>query len=104
MYIRVTNFTSVTKFKDSYDSYYYKRKAYTPDMLDENGRKKHKKHKTAATGGKKHKTAATGRKKRKTETKGRKKCSMVCSECLAGGRHFRWCAKPGTRVARPGPG
>ena len=97
MYIRVTNFTSVTKFKDSYDSYYYKRKAYTPDMLDENGRKKHK---TAATGGKK-------RKKRKTETKGRKnykKCSMVCSECLAGGRHFRWCGKPGTRVAGPGRG
>ena len=85
MYIRVTNFTSVAKFKDSYDSYYYKRKAYTPDMLDENGRKKHK---TAATGGKKHKTAATGRRKR----------TLVCSECHAGGRHYGWCSRPGTRV------
>jgi hypothetical protein len=99
VYIRVTNFTSVTKFKDSYDSYYYKRKAYTPDMLDENGRKKHKKHK-------KHKTAATGRKKHKTMATGRKehKFSMVCSECLARTCHKGWCGKPGTRVARPGPG
>ena len=49
----------------------------------------------------KHTTAATGRKKHentKTFATGRKKRTLVCSCCYAGGRHYGWCSRPGTRV------
>ena len=117
VYIRVTNYTNVYEFKKAYKSYTNKRKDYTPNMGDQSGRKKHKQHKTLATGRKKHKqhktlatgrkkhentkTLATGRKKHentKTFATGRKKRTLVCSECHAGGRHYGWCSRPGTRV------
>ena len=57
------------EFDEHYVSYYYQRQAYTPEDLNENGRKKPK---TAETGRQQHKTLATGRQQDKTLATGRK--------------------------------
>ena len=72
----MTNYTNVHDFKEDHKSHHHRVKGYTADMVDENGRKKHKKYKKETK----------KRKKRKQETKKRKKHKKIeCGNCASRG-------------------